>query len=196
MALPDKYRLLSPFFVEREIAGSMFKFYPNSVRVAARLGDTIADLSAHISVLLSNTQRDQGSVHEEVKDAEGMTVTKTSVQPINPDLAKLRVEKRATAVKKATEKLTSPQNRMILAELLMDSLRDDYDRGKNRTSEDLQELVDGMEIPVLMEFLAGLVAANAKVFGDLGKTLKDALGEQLGGALGGLLAQAPQEVAG
>ncbi len=194
MALPAEYRLLSPFFVEREIAGRTFKFYPSSVRVAARMANTLSELSGHVSVLMTNTQRDTGSVHEEVSDADGMTVKKTSVQPINPDLAEKRVDARAKAVKAAMAQLTSSTNRMILGELLMDSLRDDFDRGAKRETADVQELVDGMEIPILIEFLGGLVAANSKVFGDLGNSLKAALGDAVGGMFANLApGEAPAE---
>lgn len=198
MALPDKYRLLSPHFVEREINGETFKFFPVSLGASAPMADMISELSRHFSVIFSDTNRDQGSTHEEMEDPDGATMKKTTVQPINPDLAMIRIDKRSAAVQKAIETLVNPKYRLALGELLMNSLREDFPREdrKSRKSAETQDWIDSLELPTFIEFLKGLAEANAEVFGAMGKSLKDALGGQVTAALEGLAASEEPATAG
>lgn len=170
MAIPERFRLLSPASVTREINGEDFTFYTVSLRVAAKMAPLLSRLAGHFSTLLSgDPKQDQGRIEEDFATPEGEVISKTTVQPINPELATMRAEKREQAIRGAVDALLDPQNRRALGELLMDSLRDDFPRGaKNRDAGEIQEFVDGMDIPVFIEFLKGLAAANAKVFGDLG----------------------------
>lgn len=191
MSLPDKFRLLSPYYVEREITGQTYRFYPNSVRVAARLSDLISELIGNFSVLMHNTDRDAGSKHEEIKDPSGGTISTTQIDAVSPEVLQLRVAQREKASRAALSALLNPKYRLLVGELLMDSMRDDFTRGAAASADDAQDLVDSMEVPVLMEFIKGLVAANSKVFGDLGKDLRDALGKQVNGLLSKVPEAAP-----
>jgi hypothetical protein len=148
----------------------------------------LAELAGHFTTLLaSNSGRDQGSTEEVYAPPEGEKgeiMTKTVVQPINPDLATLRTNQRERSVQGAIKSLFSDANRAALGELIMDSLKDDFPRGKKRPAEECLEFVDSMDLPTFVEFLKGLAEANAKVFGDLGKELGRAVQDKAGELLG------------
>lgn len=186
MAIPDRFRLLSRHSVTRSIEGQDFVFYPVSLRVAARMAPLLAQLARHFSTLLSGDRKvDQGRTEEDFTNQDGDVVQKTRLDPINPELARIRADQREAAVAGAVEALLADKHRLALGELLMDSLRDDFPRGaKARSASDIQEFVDEMEIPVFVEFLLGLAQANAKVFGDLGKEIGRAVQERAGSLLG------------
>lgn len=183
MSFADKFAALAPFSVEREIGGQSFKFYQCSLRAGARMAGVISKIAGHVSVLLVGDKQDCGQTIEDFTD-DGVTVNKTTIDPINPDLAKLRVEQRAGALSGAISELVSKNNRQAMAELLMDSLRDEFPR-KGRTSED-SDMFDDMDIPFYVEFIKGLFAANQKLLGGLGKELGRAAQEKADEVLGQL----------
>jgi hypothetical protein len=171
MAIPDKFRLLCPQGEIRTIEGVDFTFYPVSLRCAAKMAPLLSRLAGHFSLLLGGESRtDQGRTIEDYTTADGDVVSKTVVDPINPDLARLRDEQRERSIAGAVEAILDDRHRLAVGELLMDSLRDDFPRGaKQRSAADIQDFVDQMEVPVFIEFVKGLAAANARIFGDLGK---------------------------
>ena len=188
MSIAEKFRLLSPLSVEREIHGQTVTFYTCSVRVCARLSGLLSQLAGHFTTLLgSGSSRDQGSVEEIYQQAEGEVMSKHIIEPINPDLAALRTKQKEKALHGAIQAIFDPKNRAAIGELLIDSIKDVFPRGKRRPAEECQEFVDEMDVPTLIEFLKGLAEANAKVFGDLGKGLgraaqakaKELLGEEV-----------------
>ena len=184
MALADRFRLLSPHFVEREVGGTSFKYYANSVRVAARMAPMIARLAGHLSTLLGSAERDQGRVIEDFESkGSGERISKTVLDPINPDLAKMRVEKRQAAVQGAIEALLDEGARLNLCEMLVDSLRDEFPRTGDRV-QTAKELAEGMDTITFVEHMRGLAAANAKVFGDLGNFVRRAVRQKAGDLLG------------
>lgn len=135
MSIAEKLRLLSPLSVDREIQGVKVTFYTCSVGACARLSGLLAEMAGHFTTLLgSSSNRDQGSTEEVYAPPEGEKgeiMTKTVIQPINPDLATLRANQRERSVQGAIKTLFSDKNRAAIGELLMDSLKDDFPRGKS-----------------------------------------------------------------
>ena len=197
MSIAEKLRLLSPLSVDREIHGMQVTFYTCSVRTCARLSSLLSQLAGHFTTLLgSSSARDQGSTEEVYAPPEGEKgeiMTKTVVQPINPDLAALRTKQRENAVKGAIAALFDEKNRAAIGELLMDSMKDDFPRGKKRPADECQEFIDSMDVATLPLFLSGLAEANAKVFGDLGKGLGRAVQDKAQELLGGITVEAKDE---
>ncbi len=188
MSIAEKFRLLSPLSVDREIHGQTVTFYTCSVRTCARLSGLLSQLAGHLTTLLgSSSGRDQGTTEEVYAPPEGETgeiMTKTVVEPINPDLAAFRTKQREGAVTGAIEALFADKNRAAIGELLMDSLKDEFPRGKKRPADECLAFIDEMDLPTLIDFLRGLAEANAKVFGDLGKGLGRAVQDKAGELLG------------
>lgn len=175
-AISEMFQLLSPLTVEREINGRMVTFYTCSVKTCARLKGFLSSMAGHISVLISgNAASGQATVTEDWQDTDGAMVQKTTTQAINPDLDELRSTRRQRAIQGAVDALMDDSTRAALGELLMDSLKDNFPRGSKRPVEECRGFVDEMDPPTLMQFIGGLAEANAKVFGDLGKGLGQAV---------------------
>ena len=184
-AIAEMFRLLSPLSVDREIHGKTATFYTCSVRTCARLQNLLSKMAGYLSTLMgADSKRDQGKVEEDYQTESGEVIQKTRVEPINPDLARLRTQQKQAAVEGAVQELLSDSNRTAIGELLMDSLKDNFPRGKKRPAEECLEFVDSMDLPTLILFLQGLAMANAKVFGDLGKGLGRAVQTQAEKLLG------------
>jgi hypothetical protein len=184
MSFATKFRLLSPLSVDREIHGVKVTFYTCSVRTCARLSGLLSEIAGHVSAILGKTDRDQGTTDETFQSPEGEIHSKQVVQPINPELAGMRVTQRKKAVSGAITSLLSDKNRAAVGELIMDSLKDDFPRGEKRPAEECLAFIDEMDVPTFVEFFRGLAAANAKVFGDLGKELGRAVQEKAEELLG------------
>ena len=170
-AIAEMFQLLSPANVEREIHGKTVTFYQCSMRTCARMSGFLAKMAGHLSALMSPSGRDQGKTEEDYQTTDGEIIQKTMTEPINPDLARLRTKQRQAAVEGAITELMSDANRTVIGALLMDSLKDNFPRGKKQPPEACLEFVDSMDVATFIMFLRGLAEANAKVFGDLGKGL-------------------------
>ncbi len=183
MAIADKIRLLVPFSVERKIGEENFKFYQVKVRVAAKMSGFLSRMAGHVATLLTDGKQDVGTQIEDFNDPEsGAVVTKTTQNPINPDLAELRTAQRKAGVEGAISELMSKGSRKAIAELLCNSLRDEFP-DKNPSDADLA-FFDDLEIPVYIQFIRGLFEANQNIVGDLGKGLGRAVQERAEEMLG------------
>jgi hypothetical protein len=96
----------------------------------------------------------------------------------------MRVVQRKKSVEGAISALTNEKNMAAMGALMMNSLKDNYDRRKNYTAEQCKAFVEEMDFPTFIEVLKGVAAANAKVFGDLGKGLGRAVQEKAEELLG------------
>lgn len=170
MNVAEKYGLLSPSSVTEEINGRKWTFFMCSVATCARLAPVLSRLAGHVSTLLTPNNKDQGGTEETYVEG-GTTVSKTEYHPINPDLARLRTAQREKAVQGAISELLDGKNCAAIGRLLMDSLRDDFPRSETRTDEQCAHFVESMDAPILVQFLRGLMRANGRMFGDLGKEL-------------------------
>ena len=176
--------LLSPTVVEREINDHTVAFYMCSLSTCARLSGLLSKMAGHLTVLLgTDGSKDQGRIEEDFIE-DGTTMSKTAYSPINPDLARLRTSQKQNAVEGAINALLDDKNRAAVGRLIMDSMRDIFPRRKKRTDDECREFVDHMDLAVFMQFVSGMAAANAKLFGDLGKTLGRAVQDQAEKLLG------------
>ncbi len=176
VAISEMFQLLSPFSVDREINGKTVTFYTCSVKTCARLSGFLTEMAGHLSVLVGgNAANGQATVAEDWRDSDGAMVQKTTTQAINPDLEEVRVSRRQRAVEGAISACFDEKNRAAVGDLLMDSLKDNFPRGEKRPREECLSFIDQMDPPTLTQFLQGLAMANAKVFGDLGKELRQAV---------------------
>jgi len=148
----------TPEPVEHEIDGQSHKFWPISVGTLFKLRGLAKPLAKALAALLSNSQNDIGS--EVVKSGEHQ---KVSTQPITSDLAKLRFEQRQGAIEQLMEGVFNDGSAKVLAELVIDSMREDFPDRKTDTQSFLRDI----PAPVFMEMLAGVAKANKKLFDPL-----------------------------
>lgn len=187
MSIPDRFRLLSPVSASKTIEGVDYVFYTCSVGLLASLAPTLAKLVSQFMTLLAKDEDDRGYTEENYSSGEGQTrefINKTTYEPVSAERAKLRAEQREAAIEKALSEVLHDKNRTAVARLIMNSLRDDFDRKVKLNDQQARDFADEMDAPVFVQFVMGMATANARVFGDLGKALGRAVQKQAVGLLG------------
>lgn len=173
MALPS---FLNPEYVEHEVNGEELKFFAISVRSLAKLRDVAKPLVQSLQVILSSNEEDS-SVLSKSNDRSGEQIFNR--QAHDPEVARLRSNEREKAFNRLVDVLTDAKGMESLAVLVMDSLRENYERPIK--DKDAKEMVGKIDLSVWVELLIGLAKANKRVFSPflpagLEKQAKDALG--------------------
>lgn len=172
--------LLSPKFVDREINGQPLRFYPISLYAFGKLRSAIATLASAVTTLIAVDKREAGHVVEDTTFPDGTTGSRFTQNAINPELARIRSEQRAQAISAAIETILEPKNVNALCELIMVSLRDVHPKRPNATEVD--QFASTIDVPTLLQMIAGVAAANGSLFGGeagLGKLVQDRVADAL-----------------
>jgi hypothetical protein len=106
----------------------ILKFYPISTRLASQMRSLAVPIAQGLSVLFASGDKDQA---QRIKQT-GAEYEQT-ILALDPALAKERSEQRKAAIAALCEGILSQQSLNCFAEVIMDSLRDDYPR--ERTPE-------------------------------------------------------------
>lgn len=146
------------------VGGTEQKFWPLSLRMTFRLRGIAKPIAKAVAAFLSTASRDDtGSEHSTVRSTGGEQ-THITVTAISPDLAKVRFEQRQSSIESFMEGVLSEPAMAVLADMIMDSMREAY---PNRKSGDIDEFCKTVPAPIAMEMLAGVAKANAKLFDPL-----------------------------
>lgn len=156
--------LLTKKGVDHNVGDQTLTFYPVSVTVYSGLKSTLKPIAEVIAVLTRKTHTDTGQT---VHQAQGETITR--IDPIAPEMAKLRHDLQSNAVSNALETVFSPDTLRDVAKVLMDSLRDHCPR--NPTVQQIDDFVGELDLGSVMDLVTGFTKANAGVFGPLGLSL-------------------------
>lgn len=149
-----------------------FKFYP--VRVAKVATGELKELAEPLvnafTLLLNGSRQHEVQVTEEVTEMGAVIRQNTAIAP---ELASLRDNQREVAIRRSMDVLLNEKARLAIGRLLMDSLRDDFEKA-TPTDEEVLAFIDheSMTLDVLAEFIKGFFAANTMIFGDLGNRIK------------------------
>lgn len=168
----NKCSFLSPSGITHKIAGKDYTFYPISVQMAFRLRTMGSKMMAAFGALFVDTSADVGSHNRIVSDSQGSAVNEITVDPIDPRLAEIRAEHKQKAFQSLFDAIVNDDNKEILAEVVMDSLKDVFGEGA-RPSPD--EFLADVPLPVFTEMLIGVFKANKGVLGPLGEAATDLL---------------------
>lgn len=174
------FNFISPRFIERDVNGKTIRFYAISPFTLGKVRKPLSKLVRAISVVMSGGKEDRGHVVEDFGEGESFAGRRFTQNPINPDLAKIRTEQRAEALEEAVSTLLDDQHRIAVAELIAGSMRDDFERRPK--AQDLEDFMEQVDLPTLVELVTGVFASNTKVFGDfgsVGKLLRDRVAEAL-----------------
>lgn len=189
MKIKNKLALLKRNTEVREIAGQTFTFYPISVRMLFELRSNMEPLMKGLKLLMNlNKGEDQVGTQtiEETKDPSLYNAkvpsanTLTRVTHIGvPDVSvlKARAEAADKETRDAVEAVLGDHNRLLLGRVLADSLRDEGIKSDAEIQEFIQD--PAFDLPLLVEFLSGFFAVNAKVFGPFAERVKAAAKERL-----------------
>lgn len=185
MSIADKFRLLCPKAVTREIGDQTFKFYQCSPKTLARTARLVAHLAGSVSLLFADQAADSGHTVQDFKDPDGTNGQITQINAVTPDLVEARAERRRSAIESVVEGLLHDEHRLQLLGLIVNSMRDDFDRRDRQEQEQGVQLLDDMDIGPFCQFFVGMMQANASVFGDLGKQVVDRVQQTVGAAVDG-----------
>ncbi|HUT78331.1 MAG TPA: hypothetical protein VM285_11620 [Polyangia bacterium] len=166
---------LTPDPTPCEVAGRTINFYPVSVRMAFKLKDIGKPLAKAVQALMF-TRRDQDvkqDSEEYVNDQTGDFVKKHSVAPLTTELAEYRDKQKGESLDALVETLFADPSRDIIARLMIDSLRDEYEPAyrKNPPGPDVDTFFDDIDIAALRPMVLALAKANSKVFGAPGEKI-------------------------
>lgn len=179
MKFKQKFALLKRNTETREIAGQTFTFYPISVRMLFELKSNMEPLMKGLKVLFNKAPSEGTQTVEETRDPMTGAVLSRVTHLGAPDVAvlKARAEEADKAMREAIEAVLGDANRLLLGRVLADSLRDEG----IVTDADVEAFIKAPEfdLPLLVEFLGGFFAVNAKVFGPFAQRVRDLIREKL-----------------
>ena len=171
MSFADRIRLLIPVTVEETVGDATFKFYQCSPKTLAATATLVAKLAGSISMLFADKAGDSGHTVQDFSDPESGEFGQTTVINATPEpLVAQRAARRKQAIEDIISSLLVDEHREALIRLVINSLRDDFPRNQPVSVDDLATF-DDMDMGPFSQFFVGMMRANAKVFGDLGKQL-------------------------
>lgn len=146
-------------------------FYPISVKALLSSREVLKPLARALRVLFAQNTSDQGTTRRTVGDAGEILIS-----PIAPELAKLRHEQVDKALAELIDALTDDKNATVIGQLLVDALRDDFERDSMDPASCLA-FVRGMDATTLSDMIVGFAKGNKKVLGPFGEILGETLGQ-------------------
>jgi len=171
-------------YIEGEVAGETFRFYPNRMALLEQARDLSQPIAQAISILFADETKDNDSAvkrhHEGEFYMEDITTT-----AISTEMATYRQKQRSEAITTIMGSLADARSVILLGKLFMDSLREEFPYKKERSAREVEEFLygeepsedgeegesayEGLDMPVLIQLFSGWMRANSKVFGDLGE---------------------------
>jgi hypothetical protein len=171
MSWKERWTFIKPKGEEHEVEGQKLIFYPVSMSSLFTLKVIATPIAKALATIFQNENNDIGITDRTSGDGKlnGEFVTEKIIEPVSLDLATFRLQQKQSAIEEALQIIFDPINSRIIMRLIMDSLRDEFDRGrteeqKNADADILLENIDGAQF---REFLTGLFKSNKKVFGPL-----------------------------
>lgn len=173
---PNTFDFIAKDCIEHPVCGSPQNFYPVSVGTMFRLRGVAQALGAAFAVLFADQSRDTGSRREEVLDEGSVVATNLNVEAISPSLAEYRTNSRRGAIQSVIEAIMSESGMSVVAELVMDSMRDKFPPNASKSKEAIKEFTDSVTPAATYDMLVGLAKANKGMFGPLGEKMASLLG--------------------
>lgn len=177
----DFTKMLDSYFTPKgvlhEVAAGQpsIRFYPISPGLLFQLRSVARPIALALAVLFQDKDRDGGRVLRSFRDPKtGEEGTETVLEPVSVEMAKFRSDEREVAIDRLLDAVADEKTRIILARIVWDSAREDFDRGPGIPSaEQLKQLVDSpaMTIEAWGALLKGVAKANAGILGPLGEKL-------------------------
>lgn len=172
-----------PTYIEHKVGDNTLKFYPISVKTLFKLKAFLGPFGKAIATFTASNQNDQARIGREMNapyvgdDGKPYKIaqsdksfalvrdTETTIEAIDPKLAEVREAQRLRAIENITTMLSEEKNLETIAEIVIDSLRFP-DR-----PPPAQEFIREVPVPLMFEFVMGVIHANKGVFAPVGKLL-------------------------
>ena len=149
----------------KAIGGREFLFYAFRPPMVAELLGLGATLSSSIATFMDKGEGDRGFKSRTINtdDTAGKAEQSESEHlPASLDVIKFRAEQRSNAIKSFTEALIGKESRNLLARIVCDSMRDEFDEG-GAAQEDVEEFWNSLDLGLAAEFVSGAMEANVSV---------------------------------
>lgn len=191
MRIRDKLSIFKRHTFEQEIGGQNFVFHPISLPVLYQLQSAFKGLGKAFASY-ANARQDVTHTEESTHDpATGQVVVTRHDGAIDPKLAEIRSAQRREAVQATLDAIFAEENQLMLGRVIADSLKAE----DMKTDAEVREFLDSVDLTVLIEFVQGVVMANAKVFGPFLDRLKAQVKAKLEEALGAQKSEESDEAA-
>jgi len=179
----ERHSFLSPKYVEHEVNGLVLRFYPGSLRLLGRLRTISKPLVGAISTFFQNSDLLTRKVMRDFQSPQGEASSETTLDPISPELLKNIDLRREGAIDQVFQAITSEENRAVIGEIIMDSLREEFPRKPK--AEQIREFVDDpdLDVATTVQLLTGVAMANKGLFGPLAEPLAKRIQEAAGSRL-------------
>jgi len=161
-------QFLKPKFIVKEVNEKKLHFYAPPVLTILKLSDFATPLTHALVAVFQDTNGDQGRVTQDYQTPDGEQGAKTSLEPLSVDLARYRDGSRRDAISKLIGGLTSPEARLMLGEVIMESLREEFTRPKGGfTPEQVKEFIENPDLDgsTAVDLLSGVMEASKGIFG-------------------------------
>jgi hypothetical protein len=155
----------APSPVRHSVNGQEFNFYPPRTWTVGKLRGFLKPLFTALSSLGAGGDTDIGREQIDEQDGVGGIKRRTSLQAINPVLAKQRMEERERTIQTLVDNLTSQPALRSLALLIADSMRDDFEG--RPTEADLDKLLEEFTLDNMVQALHGVAMASKELFAPL-----------------------------
>lgn len=151
-----------------KVGGSEFKFYPISTGTYPLIKDAIKPIARVVATLMTDTSGDNQKTHRAIVSAEDPEKqdTETIIDGIRPDLAALRHTQKMAAMDEFVDTITKRENLLLLAQIVIDSLREDFPPG-NADNPKPDEFLRELPLVSVPELAVGVFKANKGLFGPL-----------------------------
>lgn len=167
--------------VTHEIDGmGELRFYPNRISQLQQLRGVSETVMKCMGTLFADNRGDADAVTETGTDDTGFQIQKTRVSAVSTEVLDYRAKQQRAAIEELFS-LADRRNMMLLGEMLMDSLRDEFTYMRQRPPQDVEEFLFGasgdqagegaLDLPLFVGLMQGWIKANSKVFGDMGEKL-------------------------
>lgn len=169
----DKINLFSRQATTRTIGGQEWRFHPVSVSTMFQMRQTVIPIVDALSVLFARNNTDVKQSIEAIRSVSEGTIERTDIEGIDVTLAQFRAKQKREALEKAVNCILAEESKLAIGKMLVDSLRDDFPTRPTPETE-IKAFVDALDLAAFVEMLMGFCAANAEVFGPLGRKAVEA----------------------
>lgn len=180
---------LDPKSIEFEINGEIKKFYPTSLKAALRLRAVAKAFMTAILAFIQQMNDWNGAqiVESQEETPEGGKFKKTeSITPgRHHEVVKLRAEQQERAVQTSIDSLVDAASTGVVAELIVDSMRDDFpeERKDDKKFRAACKKIEEVDIKILSQLLQGVALANKDLFDPLVRAAPERLRDAVRGAV-------------
>jgi hypothetical protein len=161
-----------------QVNGVDVTFYMVSPAAVFEIRGLSTPLASAIATLFSNTKDDTGRVIKRFESTRQQERTEvTELNAIGVDMAVFRSKQKEEAISKLIDALTSQDHYRTVIKIVMDCMRDDFDRPLKES--DVTEFGKSVDLGTLVQLLKGVVKANMEVFGPLEARVTELMKSQM-----------------